>query len=92
MFRRAGTIAVDNKEQARCEAGDFAAPLRQHVIDWQRINYLSQIVIGRLPGRNSPSEITIYKSLGLGIEDIAVGVQVLAAAKQRGLGQELPIA
>jgi ornithine cyclodeaminase/alanine dehydrogenase len=52
---------------------------------------LGEIVAGTKPGRESDDEITISMNLGLALEDVAVGVAVLARAKERGVGKELEV-
>jgi ornithine cyclodeaminase/alanine dehydrogenase-like protein (mu-crystallin family) len=91
VFRRAAVVAVDSKEQARLEAGDFVAALREGALTWADVTELGHIVTGRYPGRQSPQDITVFKSLGLGVEDIAVAVRVYELARQQGVGTELPI-
>jgi ornithine cyclodeaminase/alanine dehydrogenase-like protein (mu-crystallin family) len=90
VLRRASLVAVDSKEQAKLEAGDFAAALNEGFLRWQDVSELSQILIGRHPGRQSPQDITLFKSLGLGVEDVAVAVKVVELARQQGVGRELP--
>jgi ornithine cyclodeaminase/alanine dehydrogenase-like protein (mu-crystallin family) len=89
VFRRANLVTVDSKEQARLEAGDFVAGLREGVLSWGTIQELATVLMGRSPGRQSPQDVTVFKSLGLGIEDVAVGVKVVEAARKQGLGKEL---
>jgi ornithine cyclodeaminase/alanine dehydrogenase-like protein (mu-crystallin family) len=91
VLRRASLVAVDSKEQAKLEAGDFVAALKDGVLLWQDVSELSQILIGRHPGRQSPRDITVFKSLGLGVEDVAVAVKVVELARQQGVGRELPV-
>jgi ornithine cyclodeaminase/alanine dehydrogenase-like protein (mu-crystallin family) len=91
VFRRAAVVTVDSKEQAKLEAGDFVAALREGVLHWANIHDLSQILIGRYPGRQSPGDITVFKSLGLGVEDIAVAARLVELARQQGVGRELGI-
>jgi ornithine cyclodeaminase/alanine dehydrogenase-like protein (mu-crystallin family) len=91
VLRRAALIAVDSKEQAKLEAGDFAAALKEGILHWQDVSELSQILVGRYPGRQSPQDITVFKSLGLGVEDVAVAVKVVELARQQGVGRELPV-
>jgi ornithine cyclodeaminase/alanine dehydrogenase-like protein (mu-crystallin family) len=50
---------------------------------------LADIVAGKAPGRSTPEEITLFKSLGIGLEDVAVARHVYAVARQREIGQEL---
>jgi alanine dehydrogenase len=89
VFRRAQVIAVDSKEQAKLEAGDFKEPIATGVFQWSDVIELAPLLVGRYPGRESPQDVTVFKSLGLGIEDIALAVKVVELAKQQGLGKEL---
>jgi ornithine cyclodeaminase/alanine dehydrogenase-like protein (mu-crystallin family) len=91
VFRRASLIAVDSREQARLEAGDFVAPLREGILHWSDVYELSHILTGRYPGREAAADVTLFKSLGLGIEDVAVATRVVELARQKGVGMELPI-
>ena len=91
VLRRAALVTVDSKEQAKLEAGDFVAALKEGVLHWQDVYELSQVLIGRYPGRQSPKAITVFKSLGLGVEDIAVAARVVELARQRGVGRDLPV-
>lgn len=89
VFRKASIVAVDSKEQAKTEAGDFVAPISAGIFQWSDIQELAPLLIGRYPGRESPEDVTIFKSLGIGIEDIALAARVVDLARQRGLGREL---
>lgn len=87
-FRRAKHIVVDSKEQARLEAGDFVQALEEGVLHWSGIHELHQIVAGRYPGRSHPEDVTVFKSLGLGLEDVVVAARVYAAALEAGAGRQ----
>jgi ornithine cyclodeaminase/alanine dehydrogenase-like protein (mu-crystallin family) len=89
VFRKAELVAVDSKDQARAEAGDFTAALDQGVLHWANIREFAHVLVGRYPGRQTPSDLTIFKSLGLGVEDIAVAVKVVELARQKGVGKTL---
>lgn len=91
VFRRASLVAVDSKEQAKVEAGDFVAALRDGVLSWADVFDFAHVLTGRYPGRQSPQDVTVFKSLGLGVEDVAVAVKVVELARQRGVGRELPL-
>jgi ornithine cyclodeaminase/alanine dehydrogenase-like protein (mu-crystallin family) len=91
VVRRANFICIDSKDQGKLEAGDFVAALDQRIFEWYDVQELCRIVAGRVPGRQSPGDITLFKSLGIGLEDIAVGVKVLAKAKEAGLGTWLEL-
>ncbi len=89
VFRRAQVVCVDSKEQAKLEAGDFVEPMKAGVFQWGDVFDFAPLFVGRYPGRESPQDVTVFKSLGLGIEDIALAVKIVEAAKKEGLGREL---
>ncbi len=89
--RRCDSIVVDSKDQARVEAGDFAQALEDGVIHWADIHELGQVIVGRYTGRAHPQDVTLFKSLGIALEDVAVALRVLGAAREAGLGRSLDI-
>ena len=89
MFRRASVVAVDSKDQAKLEAGDFVTALNAGVLDWGDVRELSLVLVGKYPGRETPQDVTVFKSLGLGVEDIALAAKVVELARKQGLGREI---
>jgi ornithine cyclodeaminase/alanine dehydrogenase-like protein (mu-crystallin family) len=89
VFRRAAIVTADSKEQAKAEAGDFAAALKENVLHWTDVLDFAHVLVGRYPGRQSKDDITIFKSLGLGVEDIAVAVKVVELANKKSVGKVL---
>lgn len=89
VFRRAALIAADSKEQARLEAGDFVAAMQDHVFGWGDVVELAHIVAGRVPGRAGPKDVTVFKSLGLGLEDVATAAKVYQKAIMMKVGKEI---
>lgn len=89
VFRKATVVAVDSKDQAKLEAGDFVAALNAGVLNWTDIHDFAPLLVGKYPGRESPEDVTVFKSLGLGIEDIALAVKVVELARKQGLGKEI---
>ena len=89
--RRAGLIVTDSVEQARGECGDLVAALEQGVIRWNDVRELGEVVAGRRPGRTRPDQITLFESQGVAMEDIAVAVRLVARARERRVGTEIPI-
>src|SRR5262245_2363891 len=85
--RRCESIIVDSKDQARLEAGDFAAALEEGSIHWADIHELGQVIIGRFTGRARAEDVTMFKSLGIGLEDVAVAGRVYAKAIETGAGK-----
>jgi ornithine cyclodeaminase/alanine dehydrogenase-like protein (mu-crystallin family) len=85
--RRCAVVAVDSKDQARLEAGDFQQPLEDGSLHWTEVRELGQIIVGRYPGRKHPQDVTLFKSLGIAIEDVAVAARVYARARDEGAGK-----
>jgi ornithine cyclodeaminase/alanine dehydrogenase-like protein (mu-crystallin family) len=85
--RRCDSIVVDSKDQARIEAGDFVQPLEEGSIHWSDIHELGQVIVGRFTGRAHPEDVTMFKSLGIALEDMAMAAKVYAAAQSQGLGK-----
>jgi ornithine cyclodeaminase/alanine dehydrogenase-like protein (mu-crystallin family) len=52
---------------------------------------IGEVVAGSAAGRTSPQEITLYKSVGVAVQDAAAAALVLAAARERGIGTEIEI-
>ncbi len=69
---RAAIIAADSLEQAQMEAGDLIGAAEEGRLDWSRVHELSSIVAGHTAGRTDASNITLFESQGLAVEDIAV--------------------
>lgn len=91
VVRRADNIVCDSIEACRHEAGDFTDALEKGVFDWSRAVELADVVAGRAVGRSKPESITLFKSVGLAIEDVALGAKLVELAREQGVGIELPI-
>ncbi|MFN0051901.1 MAG: ornithine cyclodeaminase family protein [Planctomycetales bacterium] len=89
--RRADTIVCDSLEQCRLEAGDFVQALEEGAVDWSNMHELSDVVTDRETGRKTAESITLFKSVGLAIEDVALAAKLLELARCAGLGQPLPL-
>lgn len=87
--RRADVIAVDSLEQSRMEAGDLLPAIERGVISWESVEELGGIVAGRVRGRASEEDVTLFKSNGIALEDIAVALPVYNRARERGVGEEV---
>jgi alanine dehydrogenase len=86
----ADVIVVDSVEQSRQEAGDLIIAFKGDEICWTGVRKLCDVVAGKVSGRTSDSEITLFKSNGIASWDLAVAMQVYAAVRERKLGRELP--
>ena len=86
VFRRAAVVTVDSKDQAKLEAGDFVAALNSGALHWADVCDYPKLHVGKYPGRESPQDVTVFKSLGLGVQDIALAVRIVELAKQQASG------
>jgi alanine dehydrogenase len=89
-IRRCTSIVVDLKEQAKLECGEFLVPLDKGLLTWEQVRELSEVVTARALPRKGPKDITLFKSLGLALEDVAVAGRVYRLALEQGVGQALP--
>lgn len=87
--RRSAVVAVDARDQAEIEAGDLLLAAQSGDFAMERAVELGEIVAGKVAGRPDASAITLFKSLGIGLEDVAVAGWVYMQAQERGLGQEI---
>ncbi|HJW23839.1 MAG TPA: ornithine cyclodeaminase family protein [Rhodocyclaceae bacterium] len=88
--RRCALVCVDSVPTALAEAGDLQPLLEKGRLHQRQLVELGDVIIGRRSGRTVPEDITLFESQGMAIQDLAIAVRVLAAARERGLGQTLP--
>ncbi|HEY8489922.1 MAG TPA: ornithine cyclodeaminase family protein [Dehalococcoidia bacterium] len=88
---RAAVIAVDDLAQAKLECGDLLHPVERGLVRWSQVRQLGDVVAGLAPGRRSPDDVTLFESQGIAIEDVAVARRVYDLARERGVGQEIPL-
>jgi alanine dehydrogenase len=89
VLERASFVCCDWKEQARIESADLFEPIQQGVLDWLEVHELHEVVVGELPGRQSPDDIVLFKSNGIAAWDVAAAAAVVERARERGVGREL---
>ena len=84
---RRARLYVDRRESALAEAGDFLVPRREGAIaDDHIVGELGDVLLGRVPGRRAAAEVTLFKSLGLAVEDVAAARHVHAKGVAAGAG------
>ena len=88
---RASRIAVDFIEQAKMEAGDLIQAFATEPVKWNSVAELSQIIAGKIPGRENETEVTLFKSSGIAIWDVAVAMKVYELAVAKGRGTQIPL-
>jgi ornithine cyclodeaminase/alanine dehydrogenase-like protein (mu-crystallin family) len=81
-------LYVDRRESTLAEAGDFLVPESEGLIGKEHIvGEIGELLLGRVPGRRSADEITLFKSLGLAVEDVAAVHHIYARAQKSGAGR-----
>jgi alanine dehydrogenase len=89
-LRRADRIVCDSEEACRLEAGDFVPAIEAGVLEWDRVHELSAVLADEETGRALPEDITLFKSVGLALCDLAVAVHIVRRARDEQLGTEFP--
>lgn len=85
---RDARVFVDSRAGALAEAGDIVMPIREGAFDASHLaGELGDLFGGRIPGRRNDAEITIFKSLGMAVEDVAAARLAFERTSARGLGR-----
>src|SRR4029077_12160459 len=80
-------LFVDRRESTLNEAGDFLFPQREGAFGPDHIRAeIGELLIGSARGRTSDGELTVFKSLGLAVEDLAAAEHVLQRAEAENAG------
>jgi ornithine cyclodeaminase len=89
----AAALFCDSRESLEHEAGEYRRAVEEGVIDGASHTRatLGEVAAGLRPGRTSPQEITLFRSLGLGIEDLAAAEHAVDNARRLGLGTEVEL-
>ncbi len=83
----ASSLFVDRRESTLNEAGDYLFAMRDGAIGPEHIlAEIGEVLMGAKPGRASPDEITLFKSLGLAVEDLASAEHVYRKAQEKKIG------
>ncbi len=90
----AALVCVESRQAALAPfpagSNDLLVPIQQGIITADHIHAeLGELVAGRKPGRSSREQITLYKSVGVAVQDAAAAALVIAAARERGTGQQI---
>lgn len=89
---RRSRVIVDRRQAAQVEAGDIVIPTQEGVIGPDHVvGDLAEVVTGVVPGRVAADEITLFKSVGLALQDAVTAALVYRRALDRGIGQEVTL-
>jgi ornithine cyclodeaminase/alanine dehydrogenase-like protein (mu-crystallin family) len=82
-------IVCDFVDACKAEAGDFIIPADAGEWSWDKVaGSLGDVINGKIKGRTSENEITLFKSVGLAIQDMSVGKAVYEEALKQGIGTD----
>lgn len=87
---RCSVIAVDDIDQAKIECADLVLPVDSGLLDWNSVVDLGMVVSNPASGRATATDITLFESQGIAMEDVIVASHVYERAKTEGVGKELP--
>ena len=87
-----GRLYVDSRAAALVESGDIVMNINDGLFDDTHVRgELGALVLGRAPGRSGDQEVTIFKSLGMAVEDVVAADLVFRRASETGAGTELTL-
>jgi alanine dehydrogenase len=85
-------VVIDQQEASMAEAGDLLIPMKEGVFGREDVfAELGEIAAGIKPGRESREEITLFKSVGVAVQDVAAASLVLEVAEDQNLGVEFDL-
>jgi ornithine cyclodeaminase/alanine dehydrogenase-like protein (mu-crystallin family) len=89
----ASALFCDSRESLRNEAGEFQLAIRDGAIEGEDHirGELGEVLAGLRPGRQDDEELTLFRSLGLAIEDLAAAQLAVSTARRQGLGTEVEL-
>jgi ornithine cyclodeaminase len=88
-IKKASLLVAGLKEACIAEAGDYIIPINEGVISESDIISIGNIITGKMPSRVTDTEITVFKSVGISAQDVAVGKLVYDRALKEGIGQDI---
>jgi alanine dehydrogenase len=85
-------VVVDSREAILAECGDILLAIKENLISETHIHgEIGEVLAGTKPGRTSTGEVTLYKSVGIAIQDVATANLVYQKALERGMGTTVEI-
>lgn len=86
---RARVLVTDDKSQAQIEAAEFRDLIGEGRLRWDDVHELGDVVTGAVKVRQTASDVTLFKSLGVALEDIAFAEMIYRRALERGVGRPM---
>ena len=89
ILQRADKIFFDSEEAVLAESGDFIIPLTKGTITPNKFTgEIGKVISNNLPGRETPEEITLFKTVGIAVQDVVTAHQIYQRALQQEIGQK----
>jgi ornithine cyclodeaminase/alanine dehydrogenase-like protein (mu-crystallin family) len=89
VIERAAFVCCDSIEDAKLESGDLIDPVAAGRLDWLEVHELHEVVAGTIAGRQSDTDIVLFKSNGIAAWDVAIAHELVGRARERGVGRDL---
>jgi ornithine cyclodeaminase/alanine dehydrogenase-like protein (mu-crystallin family) len=85
-------VYVDGRTAAQTEAGDIVIPIAEGAITYEHVvGEIGSVLLGRTPGRTNEDEITVFKSVGMAVQDAVTAPIAYRRAVEQGLGQQVDL-
>lgn len=89
IFRRSAKIYFDSREAVLSESGDITKPLADGTLrESQFTGDIGEVLLGKVPARESEEEIIVFKAVGVGVQDLVAAQQILQKATEQGVGTQ----
>ena len=89
IIKRASILVGGLKEACLAEAGDYIIPINEGIISSDKVISIGDIITGKVIGRKTDSDITIFKSVGISAQDVATAKLVYDRAIEQGIGKDI---
>ena len=87
-----GRVFVDNREAVFAEAGDLIIPVREGRYSFDRVaGELGEVLAEKIPGRTSPEQVTVMKTVGYAVLDVVAAWNIYNRAVERGVGMKIDV-
>jgi ornithine cyclodeaminase len=87
---RCDVVVADSLEQAQQDAGELRAAVEAGALDWADVRPLDSVIDAAPESLREPGGITLFKAVGLGLSDVALGAELVRRAHLAGAGRPLP--
>jgi ornithine cyclodeaminase len=84
-------VVVDSRPSAQKEAGDLLPALEKGRLHVGALTELGEVIAGTRPGRASPSQVTLFESQGMAMQDLVIAAELMRLAREQGIGQQVDI-